>query len=242
MPTRFPGGINNATPNTALENLPIPLPMVMGDNFFQGSRWSDAVAGTPITWTATVVGTGTRTYANTTGSFGSLTITNSAADNDSVSLQSKGKAAIAANSGKRIFFTCRYQTNTVNSDVLLGITNSTTTPIGSAGTEYDGTTDGIFFLRPTTGTSWSFYIRSGSTTIASASGLGTAPSGSFKILSFEYVPTTKLVKVWIDSAQVASLSASTFPATDQYIQIALQNGDGNARNMNVDYLYCGQER
>jgi len=241
MPTRFPGGITNSRPNTALENLLYPNPFLSGDIILKGDSLSNLALTSPATWTVTTVGTGTRVVTNTNAAYGALTLTNSAADNDSICIQSKFKAAIT-DSTKRIIFAARPQMNSVNSDVLLGITNTTTTPIGGAGTEETGVTDGIFFLRVTTESTWRFYIRSGNATVASATGLGSSASGSFRNLHFEYVPTTKRVKVWINDVQVTSLSASTFPATDLYAQICVQNGDGNARNMNVEYLLTSQER
>jgi len=156
-------------------------------------------------------------------------------------VQSRGKAALATASNKRILFTCSVAPSSTVTDLIFGITNTTTTPIGAAGSEETGTTDGIYFLRVTTEATWRFYVRSGNATVASATGLGSASSARH-ILSFEYVPTTKKVKVWVDNVQVATVDASTFPATDQYLQMGIQNGDGTTRNMSIEYMYVAQER
>lgn len=244
MPTRFPGGINNVTPNTPLENLAFPNPVLTGRVVMAGNDWTDPVATSPTAWTATTVGTGARTFGNTNASYGTINMANSGADNDSIYIQSKWRVAYADDS-RRIIYSARLLQSSTTADVIAGVTNTTTTPIGTAGSEPNGTTDGLYFLKVSGETTWRFYVRSGSATVASAIGIGPASaSNTLRTYSFEYDPTTRKVKVWIDNTQVAGLTipVGSFPAADMYSQMGVQNGDGNARTVSVEYLLISQDR
>ena len=127
-------------------------------------------------------------------------------------------------------------------DVIMGITSTDTTPIGAAASEETGVSDGMFFLKIDGATDWRFYVRSGSTTIASAVSLGTITAATPDILAFDYNPQNKEVSIYVNNVKKSTVTATTFPAGVQYAQIGIQNGDANARNLTVDWVLACQER
>jgi hypothetical protein len=247
MPTRFPGGLNTETPATKLENLSFINPLENSLLLLKGQTWADVTLTSPQTFLSTTVGTGTRAYGGGGAAqvFGTYAATNSAADNDSISVQSRGKVALAAQRNKPIFFSTKVSVNTASLvNVLLGIGNATTTPIGGAGVEETGISDGMFFLKVTGTSVWRFYVRSGSTTVVSNLNLGTLVAGTFVTLSFEYVPKNSTVKIWVNDTQVSTLTipVNGFPAVDMAAHFAVENGDAVARALLMEYLMVSQDR
>lgn len=244
MPTRYPGGLTTALPTDALNNLPYPDPTKVSSFWIDQSwEWADAALATPAGFTVTNVGvTPTRTAVEVASAFGALTITNTAADNDSCFIQSKGHIAVS-DATKRLQFACRVaMSDATQSDVIMGITSTDTTPIGAAASEETGVSDGIFFLKIDGATDWRFYVRSGSATIGSATGLGTVTAATNDVLAFDYNPQNKEISVYVNNVKKATVTASTFPAGVQYLQMGIQNGDAVARNMTIDWVLAAQER
>lgn len=244
MPTRFPGGLTTALPTDALNNLAIPDPTKLSYAWVDQSwEWADAALATPAGWTVTAVGvTPTRTAPEVAGLFGALTVTNTAADNDSCFIQSKGHVA-ASDATKRMQFACRVQmSDATQTDVIMGITATDTTPIGGAGTEETGTTDGMYFLKIDGATDWRFVVRSGSATIGYPLALGTIVASTPDVLAFDYNPQNKEVSVYVNNIKKTTVVVTTFPAGVQFIQMGIQNGDAVARTLQIDWVAFAQER
>lgn len=244
MPTRYPGGLTTALPGDALNNLPYPDPTKVSSFWVDQSwEWVDACATTPVGWTVTAVGvTPTRTAPEVAAMFGALTVTNTAADNDSCFIQSKGHVA-ASDATKRLQYACRVaMSDATESDVIMGVTATDTTPIGAATSEETGVTDGIFFLKIDGATDWRFYVRSGSTTIASAVSLGTVVASTPDALAFDYNPQNKEIKVYVNNVHKTTVTATTFPAGVQFAQMGIQNGAAVAKTLQVDWVLASQER
>lgn len=243
MPTRFPGGLTTALPTDALNNLPVPDP-TKNSYVWMDQAWefSDAAAAAPVGFTTTKTGTGTTTAPEVAGMFGALSITNSGADNDAVFIQSKGHIA-ASDAGKRMQFACRVaMSDATQTDVIMGITSTDTTPIGAAATEETGVSDGMYFLKIDGATDWRFVVRSGSATIAYPTALGTITAATADTLAFDYNPQNKEVSVYVNNVKKTTVTATTFPAGVQFLQMGVQNGDAAARTLQIDWVGFAQER
>src|SRR6185312_568221 len=130
-PTNFPNGVTNADPNLIFGSLTTVDPQQLH------TYWNDFDTYTAGDWVVTVVGSGTA--ALTAGDGGLLLVTNSAADNDAVTLQ-KTPAAFAMTAGKAAWFACRFNvSDATQSDVQVGLVIVDTTPLDA--------TDGIFFQK-----------------------------------------------------------------------------------------------
>lgn len=244
MPTRYPGGLTTALPTDPLNNLPYPDPTKVSSFWVDQSwEWADAALATPAGYTVTAVGvTPTRTAVEVANMFGALTITNTAADNDSCFVQTKGHV-VASDATRRLQYACRVSmSDATQTDVIMGITATDTTPIGGAGTEEQGVTDGMYFLKIDGATDWRFVIRSGSATIVYSLALGTIVANTPDALAFDYTPANKEVAIYMNGVKKTSVIATTFPAGAQFAQIGIQNGDAVARSLSVDWVLASQER
>ena len=243
-PTRFPGGITNNLPTDPLANMPQPDPSIGSYLWLdQSFDWADASATTPVGWTVTAVGvTPTRASPEVANMFGALTITNTAADNDSCFVQSKGHVAVA-DATKRLMFACRVaMSNATQADVIMGLTATDTTPVGGVATEETGVSDGMYFLKIDDATDWRFVVRSGSVTISYPLTLGTVTASTPDTLAFDYNPANKECALFVNGVKVRTVSVTTFPAVVMYLQMGIQNGDAVARALQVDWVASYQER
>lgn len=240
MPTRFPGGVNPIRPGYALDGMNYPNPAQ--EYFFccQNKDWVDAIAATPVTFTKTVVGTGAATYGDQSNMVGPIVLTTSANAADQVSIQSKARVARADSSKKLVYSTSVLFSSVVNTAGLLGLTRTTTTPIGAAAAEWTGVSDGMFFYKPEGSGALGFAVRSASATILNLTNLSTLAFGVQARLGFEY--SNGRVKVWVDDTLVANQAVSTFPSLVFYQQMSVRTVDASARSMQVDYIFSTQER
>ena len=92
-----------------------------------------------FTITTTEAGTGSATEALTSGAGGQLLLTNAAGDNDLDFLQLKGES-FKLSSSKRAFFEARFKvSDATQSDVIMGLQITDTTPLAVS--------DGVYFLK-----------------------------------------------------------------------------------------------
>lgn len=242
MPTRFPGGINSTTPKHALEDM--PFPDLVKDYVFlaRAQSWTDVLAGTPLSYTVTVVGTGAPTYSDAGGTTGALLLTTSANAADQVSVQSKGRVARTDSSKYLNYSTSVTSSSTANTTWVVGLTSTDTAPIGAAGSEWTGVADGMFFYKAEASAAIGFAIRSGSATILNLTNLGTITAGIVSRLSYSYNPGNGKVKIWVNNTMVSESAVTTFPASTMYQQISVRTVDANARTMTIDHVFSCQER
>ena len=182
-------------------------------------------------WTITAVGSGSVALKAATDPLGNLLITNAAADDDSQSLQKVGHAFAPA-SGKKLYYECRVKiSDATQSDLLVGICATDTTPLANANSivfyKADGALTGSFI---TTNTSVS----------STDAGIFTMADDTYIKLGFK-VSGTGLVEYWVNDVKKGSLTTN-IPTAVQRITIHVQNGEGVAKNASVDYVFCAQER
>jgi hypothetical protein len=187
---------------------------------------------TAADWTVTETQAGA-TQALTDGDGGLLLITNTAADNDLVSLQKVGESFRFA-SGKPLFFEARFKvSDATQSDVVIGLQITDTTPLD--------VTDGVFFIKADGAATVDFFVEKNNTA-TTASAVATMANDTFIRLGF-YYDGISAVQYFVNGSIAGSSVTTNLPDDeDMTITIAIQNGEAVAKTMTVDYVYVAKER
>lgn len=242
VPTRLgPKGVTNAVISSLLNKMGQLDPTRYNTFFEDFNNSSDAVATTPLNWTATAVGAGTRAVAALDG--GAILLTNAAADNDSIALQIKNPSFIL-NAGKQSWFESRFKiSDATQSDFLIGLTGLDTTPIGAAASEETGVADGIFFLKIDGQTDLRLYARKASATVTSKLAIATIVADTMISAGWHY--DGKEFKIYVNDLHVTSVDApfaTGVPALVIGPNLMIQNGEAVAKTATIDRIFACQER
>lgn len=232
-PVRFPFGVTNVDKVSPFAMMALPSPLTFHTYFND----FDSYVVTSI-WTETKTGAGT--VATTDGNGGILLVTNAAADNDAVFIQKIGESFLPT-SGKKLFFEGRFTvSDATQSDWVLGLQVTDTTPLD--------VTDGIYFQKDDGDTNIDFYVSKDATTgRLTTTALATASAaGTYMRLSF-YFDGKRYITLWKDGVQVANVDLTTtlttyLPDTELTVSFGIQNGEAVAKTMSMDYLFVAQER
>jgi hypothetical protein len=183
-------------------------------------------------WTVTETDAGA-TQALTDGDGGLLLITNTAADNDLVSLQKKGES-FRFESGKALFFEARFKvSDATQSDVVIGLQITDTTPLD--------VTDGVFFIKADGAATVDFRVEKNNTA-TTASAMATMANDTYIRLGF-YYDGSSAVQYFVNGTYTGSSVTTNLPDDeDMTVTIAIQNGEAAAKTMTVDYVYVAKER
>jgi hypothetical protein len=228
--TNLPGGITNAVLNSPFVGMTAPDPTLFHTYF---NDFNDYTAGD---WVVTETNA-SATEALTAGDGGLLLITNTAADDDAVTMQ-KTPAAFAMSATKRAWFSARLKvSDATQSDVQAGIIIVDTTPLDA--------TDGIYFLKSDGSASVSVICRKNATTGSNTvSAVTTMADDTFITLQWYYNGAGRLF-YGADNVQLGSMDASSTylpDATNLTVSFTLQNGEAVAKTMTVDYMFAAFER
>ena len=230
--TRFTNGITNVSETNPLSMYRAPDPTIYHEIMDDFDQYTAA------NWVVTETQAGA-TQALTAGDGGILLLTNSAADDDLISLQSL-VANFAMTAGKKAFFKCRFKvSDATQSDVMVGLVIVDTTPFASA------PTDGIYFRKHDGDTKIDFSVRKDTSTGANdVNAVGTLVSDTYITLAWYYDGVDK-VFYYVDDVCKGSLAATSAylpDATNLAVTIALQNGEAVAKTMSIDYVFASEER
>lgn len=167
---------------------------------------------------------------------GVLTLTTNDADNDSIELQHNGETwKVAAD--KDMIFECRVKVADADStDWFIGLATTDTTVL-------DGTTERIGFgsngLDAANASIYTF-CEDASTETSDDTGKDLVDD-TFVVLSF-LVRSNERVKFFVDGEYVAQ-STTNIPTGDAVtLTVCVQNDSAAVHTMEVDYIYCAQER
>jgi len=224
--TRFPNGLTNVGVDAPFADLKMPAPTLFHTYFEDFDYY---VAGD---WTVTETDSGA-TQALADGDGGLLLITNTAADNDLVSLQKKGESFLFA-SGKRLFFEARFKVNdATESDVVIGLQITDITPLD--------VTDGVFFIKADGAATVNLLVEKNNTATTTSS-VATMADDTFITLGFYYDGSTQIQ--YSVNGTVLGTSVTTNLPDDEALTVtmALQNGAAAAKTMTVDYVFVAKER
>lgn len=224
MPTRFVNGMTTATKGSPFGEFILP-DEVQCHTFFDDFDTYDATQ-----WTVTE--TGTATQALTDGDGGLLLITNSAADNDASFSQKVGESFRFA-TNKKLWFDCKFKvSDATQSDVVIGLSITDTTPLA--------VTDGVYFIKADDSTTINMKVVKNST--ATTTAVGTLVTDTYARLSYYYDGVSGIA-VFFNGVQVATSAVTNLPDDeDLTITYGIQNGNGVARNMTIDYIFASKQR
>ena len=224
--TRFPFGVTNVGDSSMYADMGQNAPSVF-HNYFEDFDYY--VAGD---WTVTETDAAA-TEALTNGDGGQLLITNTAADNDLVAMQKKGESFTFA-SGKKLWFESRFKvSDATQSDVVMGLQVTDTTPLAVA--------NGVFFLK-SDGAATADLVLTKAGTSTTNSAVATLADDTFITLGFYYDGGSLYYfvnGVLKGTSVVTNLPASSTTLT---VSFAIQNGEAAAKTMTVDYIFVAKER
>lgn len=227
MLQRFPQGVTNSasTANMAMYGLPDPSVWHTYFNDFDTYLASE--------WVVTSVGAATRALTDADG--GVLLLTNAAADDDSTFLDKVGESFLLA-SGKKAFFKARFKvSDATQSDLVIGLQVTDTTPLD--------VTDGIYFVKVDGSTNLSIVCRKDA-------GAGSETAVAAVLANDTYVTVgwfydgDALVSYFVNDVQIGTLDGTSayLPNTEITVSFGVQNGEAVAKTMHVDFILAALQR
>ena len=231
MATNFPNGVNNITAQNILGQLTQP-------DFTQSHTYFDDFdTYTAGNWTVTETQAGaTQALANVDG--GVLLLTNSAADNDLNALQKVGES-FKFEAGKKLFFKARFAvSDATESDFVVGLQITDTTPLA--------VTDGVYFRKDDGDANLDFVVIKDSTA-STATAIATVANNTYLTVGFYYNGINEIV--YAASANnnnptiLGKLAVTNLPDDEELtISFGIQNGEAVAKTMSIDYIFVSKER
>lgn len=224
--TRFPNGATNVAEDTPWGDFPAFSPSKAHTYF------NDFDTYTAADWTVTETQAGA-TQALADGDGGLLLLTNSAADDDIVSLQKVGESFLFA-SGKKLWFEGRFKvSDATQSDFVIGLLITDTTPLD--------VTDGVYFSKADGSTALSFSVEKNNTA-TSATSIATVANNTFLKVAF-FFDGESYVYYYINDVMTGKVAITNLPDDeDLTVSFAIQNGEAAAKTMTVDYVFAAKER
>jgi hypothetical protein len=229
--TNLPNGVTNNIKQNLLGELTELDPSKV-HTFF--NDFDTYVAGN---WTVTETQAGA-TQALTDGDGGILLLTNSAADDDLNALQKVGESFRFA-SGKKLWFKSRFKvSDATQSDFVMGLQITDTTPLA--------VTDGVYFRKDDGDANLDFVIVKDSTA-TTATAITTVVSDTYITAGFYYdgkssisyfAGTDTLDPTFLGKSVLTNLPNDE----DLTVSFAIQNGEAVAKTMSVDYILVSKER
>jgi len=228
--TNFPNGLTNNTAQNCLGEMTQLDPTSLHTYF---NDFDSYVAGN---WVVTETQAGA-TQALTDADGGVLLLTNSAADDDLVALQKVGES-FTFTAGKKAFFKARFKvSDATQSDVVMGLQITDTTPLAVS--------DGVYFIKPDGAATMNFVVAA-SSTATTASAIATLVNDTYITVAF-YYDGISYVNYYtgtdtLDPTYKGRSVVTNLPTTELTVSFALQNGEAVAKNMSVDYIFVAKER
>jgi hypothetical protein len=224
-PTRFTQGVTNVAPGTALERF-------LDTDPSRTHMWFDDFDKyTAGDWTVTAVGSGTSAISNADG--GVLVLTNAAADNDARFLQWT-RETFRFQAGKKLWFKARIQvSDATQSDFVLGLQITDTTPLAVS--------DGVYFRKDDDDANLDFVVIKDSVA-TTLTAFATMVAATWTELAFYYDGRSS-IRVYRNDHLVSIVATTNLPDDEELtISFGVQNGEAVAKSMSLDYLMIAKER
>ena len=222
--TRFPNGVTNV----GEESLFAAMGQPAGPKFH--TYFEDFDYYTAGDWTVTETDSGA-TQALANGDGGLLLLTNTAADNDLVALQKVGES-FTFTSGKKLWFESRFKVNdATQSDLVMGLQVTDTTPLAVA--------NGVFFIK-NDGVATVNLVLTKTSTSTTNSAVATMADDTFITLGFYFDGAS--LYYFVNGTLAGSSVTTNLPSASLTVSFALQNGEAVAKTMTVDYVFVAKER
>ena len=186
------------------------------------------------TVTTTEAGTGSASEAVTSSAGGALLLTNAAGDNDLDFLQLKGEA-FRLSASKKAYFSARFKvSDATQSDFVMGVHITDTTPLD--------VTDGIFFISADGAATLDFQVEKDNTATTTSS-VATMANDTFITTSWFIDPDRDALYYSINNGTPLKSVATNLPNDeDLTISFGIQNGEAVAKTMTIDYITMMVER
>jgi len=186
------------------------------------------------TITTTEAGTGSATEAITSGAGGQLLVTNAAGDNDADFFNLKGES-FRLSSSKKAYFSARFKvSDATQSDFVMGLQITDTTPLAVS--------DGIFFIKDDGDTNLDFIVEKDSTS-TDTTAIHTMEDDTFITASFFIDPDRAAVYYSINNGVPVKVANTNLPDDeDLTVSFGIQNGEAVAKTMTIDYITTMIER
>ena len=186
------------------------------------------------TITTTEAGTGSASEAVTSSAGGALLLTNAAGDNDLDFLQLKGEA-FKLSTSKKAYFSARFKvSDATESDFVMGLQITDTTPLA--------TTDGVFFVKDDGDTNLDFIVEKDSTS-TDTTAIHTMEDDTFVTVTWFIDPDASKVFYSVNNAAPVSVVNTNLPDNEELtVSFGIQNGAAAAKTMTIDYVVAAVER
>ena len=186
------------------------------------------------TITTTEAGTGSATEAVTSSAGGALLLTNAAGDNDLDFLQLKGEG-FKLSTSKKAYFSARFKVNDVDqSDFVIGLGITDTTPLD--------TTDGVFFISADGDAGLDFLVEKDNSA-TSTEDVATMADDTFITVTWFIDPDTSKVYYSVNNAEPVAVANTNLPDDEELtVSFGIQNGEASAQTMTIDYVVAAVER
>jgi len=229
--TNFPNGLTNNTAQNILGQ------MVQLDPTRMHTFFNDFDEYHAVNWTVTETQAGA-TQALTDVDGGVLLLTNSAADNDLIALQKVGES-FKFEAGKKLFFKARFAvSDATQSDFVIGLQITDTTPLA--------VTDGVYFRKDDGDANLDFVVIKDSTA-STATAITTVLAATYITVGFYYNGVDEVVYAAstnsLNPTVLGKLATTNLPDDEELtVSFAIQNGEAVAKTMSVDYILVAKER
>lgn len=229
--TNFTKGVNNITAQNILGQ------MIQLDPTQMHTYFTDFDEYHAVNWTVTETQAGaTQALANVDG--GVLLLTNSAADNDLNALQKIGES-FKFEAGKKLFFKSRFAvSDATESDFVIGLQITDTTPLA--------VTDGVYFRKDDGDANLDFVVVKDSTA-STATAIATVANNTYLTVGFYYNGVDEVVYAAstnsLNPTILGKLAVTNLPDDEELtISFGIQNGEAVAKTMSIDYIFVSKER
>lgn len=227
--TRFPSGVTNVAKSTTLGMLGMPDPT-------KYHVWFDDFDVLPVdanwTLTATSVGTGTSAITIDDADGGVALITTAANENDGIFAEWDAETFLVE-AGKKMWIKTRlYVGDAIQSDLIVGLHSTDTTPL-------DATLRFAFISED--GSASVFFNVDDNTTDADSSSVATLADDTYITLG-AYYDGNGTIALFANDVQVATMSDVDVPGAEMAVGFGYLNGAAGAETTGVDYLLVVKER
>lgn len=227
-PSRFINGITNVVNTTTMGQYLAPDPTLLHTYF---NDFDTYAAGD---WTVTET-SGGATEALTDGDNGLLLLTNTASENDVLSMQLV-KESFVCESGKKMWFKILWQYNEATQfDLAAGLIVRDTSPIATA------PSDAIYFRKDDGDTNWDLCIMNSSGVISSTAAIGTAEDDTDISLGW-YFDGINTFHYFVNDVEQGTVETTDFPTTELAVTFATAAGASAAKTATLDYVLASKER
>ena len=224
----------NTTATEYKKDQPMFMPYPSDQTFY--GYFNDFMTYNSGDWTVTTTeaGTGSASEAVTSSAGGALLLTNAAGDNDLDFLQLKGEA-FRLSASKKAYFSARFKvSDATQSDFVMGLHITDTTPLD--------VTDGIFFISADGAATLDFQVEKDNTATTTSS-VATMANDTFITTSWFIDPDRDALYYSINNGTPLKSVATNLPNDeDLTISFGIQNGEAVAKTMTIDYITMMVER